>query len=328
MLLLRFFLSNTILNYNNLLFLCQWVDFLEMNGIILAMKEIVIFIVIIIIALVVLFAFEGKNLSGANILSAFRFDFKSPAPAPAPTPAPAPKPLQPESQETQPTQPSENISPENPKALSLYYQKIKISGVTKKNTYHPSVIRLRVSTKEKINITGFTIKTRHGEFKIPQGIEKYQSDKPEKDITTQGYLTIYLIGDISPLNTSAFRINSCLGYLKESNQFYPSFSSYCPKPELEDIYNLHPYCQDYILDLKRCQIPDYSSNLKIATNSFCTSYIAENLNYSGCYRNYQKEDDFLKNYWYIYTKSDLVEPLHDIIYLYDQNGFLVDDYTY
>lgn len=224
--------------------------------------------------------------------------------------------------------PTGYTSSEKPEALSVYYQKIRISGLTKKSSYYPSVIRLSVSTKEEINLTGFTIRTRHGEFKIPQGIKKYKAGRGEKDITVDGYINIYIIGGLSPLKTDAFRINTCFGYLKEYNDFYPPFSSYCPKPTIEDVYHLHPYCQDYILKLQSCKTPDYSNDLKISINSYCTSYITENLNYSGCYNNFNKEDDFLKNYWYIYAKSDLVEPLHDIIYLYDQNNYLVDDYSY
>lgn len=310
------------------------------SGIVTNMKEIFIFIAIIIIALVALFAFQNTKLNGADVLSAFSFDFKKPSdnnnqentqentePTPTSTPIKTisyPKPI--EVQDVTPVTPVQNQK--YPEALSIYYQKIKISTIIKKNKYHSSVIKLRVSTKEEINITGFIIKTRHGEFKIPQGLEGYKSYGVEKNITTDGYLSIYIMGDLSPLSINAFRINACFGYLKQYNNFYPSISSYCPKPSIEDIYELHPFCQDYILDLKRCEIPNYSNNLKISGNSYCTSYIIENLNYPGCYQNYKDEEDFLKNYWYIYTRTDIVEPLHDIIYLYDQNGYLIDDYTY
>jgi hypothetical protein len=323
------------------LFLVKWYNSRHKT-----MKEVLIFIVIIIIALVALYSFQNNKIDGANLLSALKFDIKPPssaktkttgtssvaapsqnqtaAPAPTiePEPVPAPTP-------TPTPVPEDGVtSPKKPEALSLLYQKITISSVTKKTSAHPSVITLRMSSKEEIDITGFTVQTRHGQFKIPEGMEKYRAYGVEKDISGKGYLTIYLIGGKSPLNTDAFRINTCFGYLKQYNIFYPSVYNSCPKPTIEDVYDLNPFCQDYILKLRTCQIPDYSTNLKIASNSYCTSYINENLNYNGCYDNYSGTADFLKNYWYIYTKSDLVEPLHDIIYLYDQSGYLIDDYTY
>jgi hypothetical protein len=312
------------------------------------MKEILIFIAIVLIAVIAFSAFQNSKIDGASLLSAFKFDLKPPSanasnkeqtapnstpqtststtgPTAPPTPTPTPAPILTPAPST-----SEQgvTSPREPEALSLLYQKITISGITKKTSTHPSVIRLRVSTKEKIDLTGFIVQTRQGEFKIPEGMEKYQAYGADKDITVESYMTLYLIGEKSPLSTDAFRVNECLGYLNQYEDFYPSIYNYCPKPELEDLYDLNPFCQDYILKLRRCQIPNYSTNLKISSNSYCTSYISENLNYSGCFKNYSNEDIFLKNYWYIYTKSDLVEPLHDIIYLYDQNGYLVDDYAY
>ncbi len=312
------------------------------------MKEVVIFLIIMVLALAILFTIDEFDFKGANILSAFRYGptrgiskkTKEPSTtntnqpiAQNPTPqTPAPQSPAPQPQYPKPTPQKTELpgyaTPRKPEALSLYYQKVKISRIIKKSKSHPSVIRLRVSTKEEINLTGFTIQTRHGEFKIPKGVEKYKANRGEKDIIIDEYINIYIIGDLSPLKTDAFRINACFGYLKKYNDFYPSFSNYCLEPRKEDLYHLHPYCQDYILDLRRCEIPNYSKDLRIARNSYCTSYITENLNYAGCYDNFNKKDNFLKNTWYIYSKSDLVEPLYDIIYLYDQNNYLVDDYSY
>jgi len=215
-------------------------------------------------------------------------------------------------------------------AKSPYYKKIRISGFQKKTSYHPSLIRLRsyAFEDEEINITGWKIKTRHGEFKIPKGVEKYQSYMTEKDIIVDKHVYIYLIGENSPLKYQAFKTNKCFGYLKEYNEFYPSIYASCPKPKLEDISYLTPFCQEYILNLWGCKTPNYSSNLKIATDSACVKYINNNFNYSGCFKNYSQDEDFLKNYWYIYIKSDSIEPLHDTIYLYDRNNLLVDKYAY
>jgi len=329
------------------------------------MKEVIVFVVIVILALA-FFSFiqgaQGLKNTGASIIKALNslnFGFvKTPAAPVAPTAPAAPaapqttptsQPKTPSSVPSSPTKSREEIKQElkevenkierlqeelqemekpGPKPLSPYYQKIIISGVKAKNNTSPSLITLRTNAKEEINITGFIVKTRHGELEIPQGVEKYLPDKPEKDIIIKGSMSIYVIGESSPLAGVNFRLNKCMGYLKNYQTFYPSFSSYCPKPTKQELSCLTPICEDYILKLGTCKIPDYSNNTKIATNSSCVSYINENLNYAGCYKNYSQDQDFLKNYWYIYAKSDIVEPLHDTVYLYDQNGYLIDDYLY
>lgn len=318
------------------------------------MKELIIVITILVLAFVIYLFMEGSNISFAGMINALKFDFTNSEPQ-----------AEEKTEENQNIETKENktessssntvnmnkasqeYEKENEKQnspqpgnvqtasqtsglspLSPYYQKIRISNVKKEAKSNPSLITLRVYAKEEIDITGFKIKTRHGEFAIPKGIEKYQSHKSGKDIVVDGYMYVYIVGSPNPLGSIGFRINKCFGYLKEYNKFYPSFYSYCPSASKEELYNLSPVCQDYILKSAKCETPDYSNNLKIAANSSCVNYINENLNYSGCFKNYSGDDDFLKNYWYLYTGSNIVEPLHDIVYLYDSRGYLVDKYSY
>ncbi|MBU2635138.1 hypothetical protein KJ841_01525 [Patescibacteria group bacterium] len=214
---------------------------------------------------------------------------------------------------------------------SPYYGKVKISNIQAQTEYRPSLINLRVNIYpgEKINLTGWKIKARKGEIIIPKGIEKYQSHITPRDIIIKEYTNIYLINDSNPLGRDKnFCLNKCFGYIKNYNSFYPSFYTYCPKPKLEDVSHLNPYCQEYILRLSSCEIPNYSNNIKIATDSKCVSFLNNTFNYSSCFKEHSKDEDFLKNYWYVYVGTDIVEPLHDTIYLYDPNGLLVDKYMY
>ena len=214
---------------------------------------------------------------------------------------------------------------------SPYYGKVRISSVRAETSYHSCLITLsvRVYSGEKINITGWKIKARRGEIIIPQGIEKYQSHRSPSDIIIKEYTNIYLINDSNPLGRDKnFQLNKCFGYIKNYHSFYPSFYAYCPKPKLEDISHLNPYCQEYILRLSNCEIPNYSNNIKIAIDSKCVSFLNNTFNYSSCFKKHSKDDNFLKNYWYVYTGTDIVEPLHDTIYLYDPNGLIVDKYMY
>ena len=203
--------------------------------------------------------------------------------------------------------------------VSQYIGKIDISRLRKANERTSSVITLRVKPYkgEPINLYGFKIKTRKGIFNVSQSI------------IIKEQLTVYLVGDSNPLQTGdSFRANKCFGYLSKLKNLYPSFSARCSAPKLEDLPSLTPYCQDFIIKSRSCKMPNYSADFKISTDSNCVSYILEYYTYSGCLKRSSKDDDFLSKYWYIFINKNIVEELHDTIYLYDKNDLLVDKYTY
>lgn len=241
-----------------------------------------------------------------------------------PNPAPEPKKEEATKETTEETtEETTNISP--------YSGKVKISGIQAKSYYHPSLITFNYWLREgdKINITKWRIKARKGEIIIPQAIEKYLSYTTPRDIILKQYGSVYFIGSSNPLGRNKnFCLNKCFGYLAKFRDFYPSIYTYCPKPSLEEISHLNPYCQEFILRLPRCEIPDYPDNLKIMSDMECRNYMSEIFYYRSCFKNHSRDDDFLMNYWYVYVGRDIVEPLHDTIYLYDQNGLLVDKYLY
>lgn len=243
------------------------------------------------------------------------------------------KPANPTSPVQTPVQINENKEKENTevKTISPYFGKVRISGIRNKSSYSPSLVTLSYSLNqnEKINITNWRIRGRPREIIIPKAIKKYQSSIEPDDIIIDSYGTIYLISDSNPLGMNKnFQLNKCLGYLASYYSFYPSFYTWCPRPSLEEISHLNPDCQEFILHLSGCEIPNYSSNFKVVTDSECVSYLNAHFNYAGCFRKYNKDEDFLKNIWYLYISSDIAHPLHDTIYLSDQNGLLVDKYIY
>jgi hypothetical protein len=213
--------------------------------------------------------------------------------------------------------------------ISPYFGKVKISRVQAKTSYYPSLITLStgLEKEEKINISNWRIKGNKGEIIIPQGIEVYflQSSINRKDIFVGQYDVVYLSSDSSPLGTDLnFRPNKCFGYFLNSHDFLPSISRRCPQPELKEISHFSEYCQEFILNLGRCEIPDYSNNLRISFDPECQSYLNENFNYTGCFKNYSRDKDFLEHYWYIYLNRDVVSKLHDTLYLLDKDRLLVD----
>lgn len=207
--------------------------------------------------------------------------------------------------------------------------KLSIYGVSFQSYYHPSLITLNYkSGSEKTDITGWKIKTRQGEFVISQAMEKYNTFMSESDINISKYETVYLISGKSPLGKN-FKSNQCLGYLSQTADFYPSIWSYCPsKTKTEGFFGLSPFCQDFISNSYGCQTPNYSQNLTIAMDSACVAYINQHYCYSGCFTDNSNTKDFLESSWYVYTETNLVNPLHDTIYLYDETNTLISQYSY
>jgi len=226
---------------------------------------------------------------------------------------------------------------------SPYFEKVKIYRVRIPSSYYPSsLISLNsyLTREEEINITGWRIEGKKGGFTIPQAIEKYNhffysqlsnENLPLKDILVKYTDKIHLSSALNPLGRNKnFRLNKCFGYLAEKRDFAIDFYNSCPRPKRDDeeILNLDTCCQKYILEKGTCEIPEYWENPRVAGDSECVDYILDNLNYIGCYNNYSKDEDFLKNEWHIYMNRDFVSPGLHMLYLRDQNGLLVDKHLY
>lgn len=288
----------------------------------------VIYFVLIILAVIALYSFIDEYVVTGNIFNSFRLVQTPIEEKPAPKTtyyAPSnPTPVNNKKIETPPVKPT----------TSSYIGKVKISGIQSASSYHPAMITLYISPYkgEAINLTGFKIKTRIGELIIKQGVEIYEpypTARTNQDIIIKNNVTVYLITDDNPLGTNKnFRPNKCFGYLN-NYKFYPSiYTSYCPKPALKDVSHLQPYCQEYILHIPSCSVPDYSNDVKIVFDMECRNFIDGVFNYRSCINNYSGDKDFFANNWYVYVNQNIVEPLHDTIYLYDQNGLPVDQYLY
>ncbi len=218
---------------------------------------------------------------------------------------------------------------------SPYFDKVKISSTRSQTSSRPSLITLSTYLKneEEINITGWKIKGKRGSFVVPGGIEKYNpyyNPVPSESIFIERGDIIYLSGASNPLGRGRnFRPNKCLGYFTHYRDFPIPLPKNCPKPTSEEISHLDPCCQEFILRLGKCEIPDYSSNFRISTDSECVAYLTDNFNYGGCYRNYSRDEDFIGNNWHIYMNRNIVVSDDcDTLYLRDQNGLFIGKYSY
>jgi hypothetical protein len=215
---------------------------------------------------------------------------------------------------------------------SSNFGQIKISGVSSDKV----TLRAVLKENEKIDITGWKVVGKGGEFTIPQGIELYPGYfSPNSDIFIKSGEQIYIKSDNSPFwQNNAFLTNKCFGYLASSGSSFPfSTSRICPSIKREEICNFSQACQSAILSLQNCRPVDNSKLSSLTYDSICQTYMEnyanKNLNYSGCVGNYLKDDNFFGKIWYIYAGfSPSCKCGEDAIYLYDNNGLLVDKYEY
>ncbi|OHA73157.1 MAG: hypothetical protein A3A27_00415 [Candidatus Wildermuthbacteria bacterium RIFCSPLOWO2_01_FULL_47_18] len=254
--------------------------------------------------------------------------------------------VQQKSQSSQQTKLSPRPPPPTPQAQqppttqnSPWFEKIVISSF-ERFAVTPNfmlVLRPNFSEDTPVSITGWRIKSKiTGEATLAKGIEKYHpvfATEALDNIMVKRSDTVYVSGGESPIGRGIhFRPNACFGYLK---QYYPSlpgsYSCSGDRPTLEEVSNLAPGCQEFILNkinYSYCQVPDMGA---VATNQECVAYIqntSTGFNYQGCYAQYSKDSNFLANEWRIYLDTSLGHPLHDTITLYDQNGLVVDTYIY
>jgi len=223
-------------------------------------------------------------------------------------------------------------------ALSSYFQKVKISSAFASNySSYPSQINLYayLSGSEKINVTGWRIKTNHGEFIIPQAVNIYDFSgfSFEQDIVISGNTNIYLYSNRSPINLN-FRLNKCTGYLQNNYSFNPALPRNCPMPQRSETYYLSGQCVSYILSLGSCEAPSITfSNSLPGTNegNACRQFL-NTINQYTCYQRHHLEGDFLSNEWRIWMNwtnyNGLLDSQHDTVRLFDTQGLLVDQYIY
>jgi len=220
--------------------------------------------------------------------------------------------------------------------VSPYFGKVKISSARIQSSSRPSLITLTTSLKkdEQINITNWSLEGKQGKIIIPQGVEKYYhyyNSYINEDIFIERGDRIYLSSDYNPLGRDKnFRLNRCMGYLLDSFDFAIPVPKNCPKPSREEIAHLSSCCQQFILKLRPCQTPDYSENIAVRSDQECTKYIDDNLNNLGCFQNHSQDSNFLNSAWHIYLndKDIVANDCYDTLYLRDQNGLLINTYSY
>ncbi len=180
-----------------------------------------------------------------------------------------------------------------------------------------------------INITGWTLTAGSGKFVVPTGKEVYNStsnDEARNIVLNSGdYLFVY--GQNSPMDMN-FKINKCFGYLNTTYNFEPDLPNSCPRPEKSEMTGVSIACQNYLLGLSTCQIPNSNELNKYVEDSACRTFATSQLNYTGCFNRYRYDIDFLGREWYTYSGVNIMKEKDDALTLRDAGGLYIDEYTY
>lgn len=187
------------------------------------------------------------------------------------------------------------------------------------------------SNKKPMRLTGMKLKGKIGlDVVIKQGaslIFPSIDKQPEKDIYLGPGEKAYIITGSSPIGNS-FRLNKCMGYMKQFHDFEPDISSKCPRPKDEVLpNNLNDQCLDYIDKIPACKT---FISAPINLSSSCQEYLNAKINYKTCFELHQYDADFYGAEWRVYLgrSGEMWKKSRETITLTDADGNIIDSKSY
>ncbi len=264
---------------------------------------------------------SGANRSAVNQPARSQSQSQLQPSVPAPTPSNVPS-----------DQPHINLS-EIPlgftiRDLSPYFKKVGVSASPGSfGSYSQVSLYGYFNGSKPVDVTGWLLKGNRGSVYVPQAVDSYDPSgvTGESDINLKNGDVIYLYSTISAIGRN-LRLNKCIGWLANTNQFSPPLSLSCPGVNRSQLINFTGQCQGYILSLASCQIPN--QNLLFLKNDYECQAFLDKLNYGGCVAGHRNDYDFFSNQWLVWTGSQFLDFQHDRLLLLDKQGLLVTEYSY
>jgi hypothetical protein len=218
---------------------------------------------------------------------------------------------------------------------SFYKNYVKIYNTTSALETYPEkeVLEVRVlqANLSAVDITNWRFVNSAGESAyIGKSAELPVGGKVNQLAPTQikGNDILFVSSGRSPIGIS-FRLNSCIGYFEQFQDFIPPLPNYCPGISNDKNFQKLEYdCQSFAYTIPSC-----TANIKafpVGTSAGCKAYIIDKLSYNGCVATNKTDRDFYKTEWRIFLgRSDELwaEP-KDTITLLDDQGKLVDSVSY
>ncbi|MDD4761995.1 MAG: hypothetical protein PHZ25_03175 [Candidatus Pacebacteria bacterium] len=220
--------------------------------------------------------------------------------------------------------------------VSEYYGRVRIVSAsaisdTTNPLKNPSTIRINVNPRdgEKINVTGWKIQGNKNAFFIPKGTDYFVPTYggTESDIIISKSTNLSIYSSINPIKIN-FRTNKCIGYVNKMYSFNPSIGGSCYSIPSKDFNYLSGVCQDFInASNGRCESPYNDKPEANYLDDDCKA-VLNRMNYTSCYNEHWKEDDFLLSEFKIWIGINILDSRHDKLLLFDKNDKLVDEYLY
>lgn len=192
------------------------------------------------------------------------------------------------------------------------------------------------SNKNKFLITGLTLKSRMTgqQVQIGEAVTTYYANTA--NAKTSVFLApgeqALIITRRSPIGQS-FKINKCMGYLTQYQEFYPYISTNCP------LISDYPYperpnaftddCLNFLDGIGSCQSPS-TSYIPEGLPQNCINFATERANYNRCVSDFSNTKDFISPEWRIYLgrNESIWKSSREIIDVIDQKGNIIQSYTY
>jgi hypothetical protein len=214
--------------------------------------------------------------------------------------------------------------------LSPYFGDVTIGGASAATFYSYGTITLYdndYNSTSTIDITGWELKSDIGNEFVPQAVNLYDPTgfAPASDILLKTGDTVYLYSTSAPFN---LRLNECSGYMADVADFVPALPLTCPYISQSQLQNFSGQCQQFIQSIGTCQMPNFSSPQIPETDYACMQYLENNFTYRSCFDQHSGDANFLSNQVWVWTGSNIVDQYTSKMYLFDQDGLLVNEYGY
>lgn len=225
--------------------------------------------------------------------------------------------------------------------ISQFENKIAIkrsSTGPKKNSVNEEYVALSASSKNigSVSLAGWQLESMITRKRAVIGgaIEIYMSGiiNQQPPLHLAPGETVIIATGRSPVGAS-FKINKCVGYFEQFQDFSPRLSKRCP--DANDEFNKMAsipvndfVCEDFIDDISRCEMP--LSSFPLGASNECSGFVSENINYTGCVKNHKNDLDFLDKEWRVFLgrNEELWREKRETVRLLDNEGKVVDTYTY
>lgn len=257
--------------------------------------------------------------------------FKQPTPTGNKTIIRTPE-VKPSARPTTPPPPSPKPTPKPAPVAKLY--DVRISLVSNSFSGDSTTIVLRNNSELPWSVTGWKLKSKIDEFKLPLGISDFQvglGGIPQVPIMLKKGDRLNVYTNKSAM-VGAFRVNKCFGYITRTTNFSPSISASCPSIIPKNIADFTSKCQEYLRQISSCEQPKTDPPIDL-TDFECREYL-KTINYAGCVDARRFDKDFLGSEWHLWigdssgVSRKLVDPNHDKVQLISDTGVLIDEYVY